>query len=270
MPGALCDRIVGSAPINASPPRHVKVSGTGPPCSRPHARMVPLGPGGGAGHHGDPVRRVGPAGTHRAGVAGSAEGTAAHHVLRLHRDRTGLEAVGGHQRGEHGARATHALRPVIGAGPDHGPDGGQGRGHLRHAHRPQPAELLAGRPGQGERPAQIAEFPGSDFPSTIHAAGTGDGKADVVWQGKLGAMWNVHSDGGWSAPAEITPQHLTKWGYPCTIVPAVTGERRLNLFWQGRDSRVQTIHRDPQQPTWTAPLALGQPSAARSVRCRSS
>ncbi|MGY0056352.1 tetratricopeptide repeat protein [Streptomyces sp. LZ34] len=108
-------------------------------------------------------------------------------------------------------------------------------------------------------PAQIAEFPGTDFPSTIHAAGTGDGKADVVWQGKFGAMWNIHYDGGWSAPAEITPQHLTTWGQPYTIVPAVTGDRRLNLFWQGRDSRVQTIYRDPQQPTWTAPLRLGQP-----------
>lgn len=108
-------------------------------------------------------------------------------------------------------------------------------------------------------PAQIAEFPGKDFASSIHAMGTGDGKADVVWQGTFGAMWNLHYDGGWSAPAEITPQHLTKWGYPYTIVPAVSGDRRLNWFWQGRDSRVQTIYRDPQQPQWSAPQRLGQP-----------
>ncbi|AEM85709.1 tetratricopeptide repeat protein [Streptomyces violaceusniger] len=108
-------------------------------------------------------------------------------------------------------------------------------------------------------PAQIAEFPGKDFASSIHAMGTGDGKADVVWQGAFGAMWNIHYDGGWSAPAEITPQHLTNWGEPYTIVPAVTGDRRLNWFWQGRDSRVQTIYRDPQQPQWSAPQRLGQP-----------
>ncbi|WP_039936572.1 tetratricopeptide repeat protein [Streptomyces himastatinicus] len=108
-------------------------------------------------------------------------------------------------------------------------------------------------------PAQIAEFPGTDFPARIYAVGTGDGKADVVWRGKFGAVWNIHYDGGWSAPAEITPRHLTKWGSPYTIVPVVTGDRRLNLFWQGRDSRVQTIYRDPQQSTWPAPLRLGQP-----------
>ena len=107
-------------------------------------------------------------------------------------------------------------------------------------------------------PARIAEFPGNDFPSTIHAMGTGDGRADVVWQGRFGSMWNIRYDGGWSAPAEITPQHLTKWGQPYTIVPAVTGERRLHWFWQGRDSRVQTTYRDPGQPQWSAPLWLGQ------------
>ncbi|MFD0442910.1 hypothetical protein ACFQ10_10810 [Streptomyces indonesiensis] len=108
-------------------------------------------------------------------------------------------------------------------------------------------------------PAQIAEFPGNDFASSIHAMGTGDGKADVVWQGVFGSMWNIHYDGGWSAPAEITPQRLTHWGVPYTIVPAVTGDRRANWFWQGRDNRVQTIYRDPQQPQWSAPLRLGQP-----------
>ncbi|MBL1112852.1 tetratricopeptide repeat protein [Streptomyces sp. 110] len=108
-------------------------------------------------------------------------------------------------------------------------------------------------------PAQIAEFPGGDFPSTIRALGTGDGRADVVWMGRFGSMWNIHYDGGWSAPAEITPQHLTQWGVPYTTIPAVTGDRRANWFWQGRDSRVQTIFRDPQQPQWSAPLWLGQP-----------
>ncbi|RNG38595.1 tetratricopeptide repeat protein [Streptomyces botrytidirepellens] len=108
-------------------------------------------------------------------------------------------------------------------------------------------------------PAQIAEFPGNDFPSSIQAMGTGDGKADVVWQGTFGSLWNIHYDGGWSAPAEITPQHLTKWGVPYTTVPAVTGDRRAHWFWLGRDSRVQTIYRDPQASQWSAPLRLGQP-----------
>ncbi|MFI0777396.1 tetratricopeptide repeat protein [Streptomyces sp. NPDC021212] len=108
-------------------------------------------------------------------------------------------------------------------------------------------------------PTQIAEFPGDDFAASIYAMGTGDGRADVVWQGKFGAMWNIHYDGGWSAPSEITPRHLTHWGVPYTIVPAVTGDRRANWFWQGRDSRVQTIYRDPQQTQWSAPQWLGQP-----------
>ncbi|MFD8863212.1 tetratricopeptide repeat protein [Streptomyces sp. NPDC059590] len=107
-------------------------------------------------------------------------------------------------------------------------------------------------------PAQIAEFPGGDFPSSIQAAGSGDGKADVFWQGGFGSMWFIHYDGGWSAPAEATPRHLTNWGQPFTTVPAVTAGRRLNAFWLGRDYRVQTAYRDPQQPTWSAPLRLGQ------------
>ncbi|WP_369212490.1 tetratricopeptide repeat protein [Streptomyces flavofungini] len=113
--------------------------------------------------------------------------------------------------------------------------------------------------GAWSAPAQIAEFPGGDFPSAIRALGTGDGTADVVWQGQFGAMWNIHYDGAWSAPVEITPQHLTKWGVPYVTVPAVTDQRRLHWFWQGRDSRVQTIHRDAQQAQWSAPLWLGQP-----------
>ncbi|WP_218006191.1 hypothetical protein, partial [Nocardia tenerifensis] len=111
-------------------------------------------------------------------------------------------------------------------------------------------------------PTQIAVATSiSRYDVSLFGIGSGDGQADLFWEGADRAIWTVHYNGSWSAPAAITAPRTMSYGWAPPVYLAATAKGRVYVFWQGDDERVHSMYRDPQQTAWSAPREIGHPWA---------